>query len=61
MPEEGERRRERGRVHDCHLQALKLKGECIWHHQKKNEDDLSSLCKALCGRKGGGKEKRGRL
>jgi len=33
-----------GEVNDCHVKAVKLKGEFIWHHQEK-EDELFLVVK----------------
>jgi len=33
-----------GEVNDCHIKAVKLKGEFIWHHHE-NEDELFLVVK----------------
>src|SRR5260370_34137241 len=33
-----------GEINDCHLKAVKLKGEFIWHHHE-NEDELFLVVK----------------
>ena len=43
-----------GEVNDCHVKAVKLKGEFIWHHHEK-EDELflvvkGTLCMKFRGR-----------
>jgi mannose-6-phosphate isomerase-like protein (cupin superfamily) len=44
-----------GEVNDCHVKAVKLKGEFIWHHHD-NEDELFLVVKGTLRMKFRGRE-----
>ena len=44
-----------GEVNDCHVKAVKLKGEFIWHHHE-NEDELFLVVKGTLRMKFGDQE-----
>ncbi len=44
-----------GEVNDCHVKAVKLKGEFIWHHHE-NEDELFLVVKGTLRMKFRGQE-----